>query len=68
MSVIILDDSRMFLMSSALHKCIRSCARMQLASGSTHLFSAYVQLASGKANLFRSRATCELPDKFVERL
>ena len=59
--IVIHKDSRMFLVSSILHECIRSCNRTQLASGSANLFSAHVQLASDKTNLFRLRATREWP-------
>ena len=43
----------MLLASSTLYKCIRSCTRVQLASGSTNLFSAHVQLVSSLTNFFR---------------
>ena len=41
-----------FLMSSKLHEFIRSCAHVEIAKGSTNLFSAGMQLASSNTNLF----------------
>ena len=41
-----------FLTSSTLHECIRSCACVKLAKGSTSFFSAHMQLVSSKINLF----------------
>ena len=42
-----------FLVSSALHECIRSFVHVQLVGGSTNLFSALIQHASSPTNLFR---------------
>ena len=42
-----------FLAISALH--VPSCTHVQLASGSTNLFSAHVQLTSSLKNFFRRR-------------
>ena len=49
-----------FLVSSTLYECIKSCAHVQLVSGSTNLYSTRVQLASSPKNLFRPSPCMQL--------